>query len=533
MAESQSQELLECSICLQLLEDPVTTTCGHTYCMKCINSFWDTIKQRDYNCPLCGETFSERPGLKKNTLLAALLEEHRGNNSKSAAAEAGDTYAGPQDVQCDACTERKRKATKFCLVCLTSFCETHLKPHFEVPPLKKHKLIQASVRIQDQICGLHDKLLEIYCRTDQQLICLQCVMDGHKGHDTVTVAEEKSEFERKLDWTKHEILDQLLHLEEEKVKLTEAVDSINDAAWEVCDDFQRLCAAHIRHVERSCSELVDEVGKAKKPGVDQINSRLKKLQHEKRELNRKVDKLNQVSLLKDQPVHFLQNVQALGDLSAFTERPETGDLPPGFVDAQKKGIRRVVKSVKNDVFSRFEKREKHKVKVDPNTIAACLCLSDSNGEISWGGKDQAHPDHPDRFTFYHQALCKRGLEGSYYWEVEWDVGDVDLAVSYEGIKRKGSGKDCCFGHNSLSWKLTCSSSGCTFWHNSLHKSQIPPAHSRRVGVHLDYEGGTLSFYSVSGPDRFSLLHQVQTSFTEPVYPGFSVDLGSTLKICNF
>ena len=171
------------------------------------------------------------------------------------------------------------------------------------------------------------------------------------------------------------------------------------------------------------------------------------------------------------------------------------------------------------------------VEVDPNTIAACLCLSDGNREISWGGRDQAHPDHPERFTYYHQALCRTGLKEGHYWEVEWEGGVVELAVSYKGIKRKGSGKDCSFGHNNLSWKLTCAPSGCTFWHNGLHKGQIPPACSpSRVGIHLDYEEGTLSFYNVSG--AFTLLHQIHTTFTEPLYPGFSVDLGSTLKICN-
>lgn len=83
----------------------------------------------------------------------------------------------------------------FCLVCLASYCETHLRPHFEVPPLKKHSLIQASARVKDSICGRHDKLVEIYCRTDQQLLCLLCMMDEHKGHDTVAVAAEKCQMQ--------------------------------------------------------------------------------------------------------------------------------------------------------------------------------------------------------------------------------------------------------------------------------------------------------------------------------------------------
>lgn len=183
-----SQELFDCSICLQLLDDPVTTACGHSYCIKCVNTFWDrnNNRGRSYSCPQCRQIFYPRPVLKRNTLLSALVEERRRTSSQT-----GDTYAAPGDVLCDACTGRKTKASMFCLVCLASYCETHLKPHFEVPPLKKHNLVQASARIKDSICGRHDKLLEIYCRTDQQFICLLCVVDEHKGHDTVAVEAEK------------------------------------------------------------------------------------------------------------------------------------------------------------------------------------------------------------------------------------------------------------------------------------------------------------------------------------------------------
>lgn len=177
----------------------MTTACGHSYCLKCINAFWDTNNDRGrrYSCPQCRQTFFPRPVLKRNTLLSELLDEHK--RTFGAAGDTytapGDTYAAPGDVPCDACTGRKRKASRFCLVCLASYCETHLRPHFEVPPLKKHNLIQASARIKESICGRHDKLLEIYCRTDQQFICLLCVVDEHKGHDNVAVAVEKCEMQ--------------------------------------------------------------------------------------------------------------------------------------------------------------------------------------------------------------------------------------------------------------------------------------------------------------------------------------------------
>ncbi|XP_063760527.1 E3 ubiquitin/ISG15 ligase TRIM25-like [Eleginops maclovinus] len=541
---------------LQLLEDPVTTSCGHSYCMKCINNFWDGHNERgkSYSCPQCRQTFCPRPDLKRNTLLAALLEEHRKTNSEQAD---NSTHAATGDGQCDACTGRKRKACMFCLVCLASYCETHLKPHLQVPPLKKHNLIKASAWVKDRICGHHDKLREIYCRTDQQFICLLCAMDEHKGHDTVAVSAEKCQMQRQLEQTKQKIADRLLHSESKIMELRQAADSIRDAAWEASYDLERLCVERIRtlvrSVEKKRSEMRERIGEAEKSGVDWINICVGQVEREVSELRSREDRLNQLSLTED-PIQFVQGFKALRDPPVSTDSHESPDTLTEFISEQTKKLKNMCNKEKKELLhhpeenllskepsfhektlSRMYLLTRYKnttMEVDPNTVAACLYLSDRNREISWSDRDQAHPDHADRFTFYHQALCKNSLQYSHYWEVEWDGGVVDLAVSYRSIERKGSGKSCSFGHNELSWKLTCSLSGCTFWHNNLHKGQIPPVLSRRVGIHLDYEAGTLGFYSVSDSGSFTRLHHVKTIFSEPLYHGFSVDLGATLKICN-
>uniref|UniRef100_A0A3B4C7M3 Tripartite motif-containing protein 16-like n=1 Tax=Pygocentrus nattereri TaxID=42514 RepID=A0A3B4C7M3_PYGNA len=189
MAEANvSVDQFSCPVCLELLKDPVTVACGHSFCKVCINGCWDQeVLKGVYSCPQCRRSFAQRPVVGKNTMLAEVVEKLKMMELHPA------SPAGPGDVECDVCTGRKLKALKSCLVCLASYCETHLQPHYQSPALRKHKLVKTSRRLQEQICSEHQKLLEVYCRTDQQCICMLCTMDDHRGHDTVSAAAERAE----------------------------------------------------------------------------------------------------------------------------------------------------------------------------------------------------------------------------------------------------------------------------------------------------------------------------------------------------
>ncbi len=154
-----------------------------------------------------------------------------------------------------------------------------------------------------------------------------------------------------------------------------------------------------------------------------------------------------------------------------------------------------------------------------------LRLSENNRVITVTNTDQQYPDHPDRFDV-RQVLCRESVCGRCYWELEWS-GYVDISVSYKSISRKG-GDECVFGSNDQSWSLICRSSRYSFSHNNIQTVLSVKPISSRIGVFVDHRAGTLSFYSVS--DTMSLIHTVQTTFTQHLYPGFRVWSGS-VKLC--
>ncbi|KAL4009119.1 hypothetical protein ACER0C_002971 [Sarotherodon galilaeus] len=174
--------------------------------------------------------------------------------------------------------------------------------------------------------------------------------------------------------------------------------------------------------------------------------------------------------------------------------------------------------------------------IDTNTVHTNLKRSENNRKVTHMWEEvQSYPDHPDRFDVHPQLLCRNGLTGRCYWEVEWR-GNIYISVSYRTIRRKGDSDDCVFGWNDQSWSLYCSDDGsCRVWHNCRSTSissscSSSPSVSNRVAVYVDCPAGTLSFYRVSS-DILIHLHTFNTTFTQTLYPGFIVWAGSSVSLC--
>ncbi|XP_048011248.1 tripartite motif-containing protein 16-like [Megalobrama amblycephala] len=551
MAEARfSQDEFMCPVCLDLLKDPVTIPCGHSYCKICITGCWDQEDQkRVYSCPQCRQTFSPRPALGKNTILAEMVEKLKKIKLPA------DCYAGAGDVQCDVCTGRKHKAVKSCLVCLNSYCQNHLEQHESLFKGKRHNLTDATGRLQEMICPKHDKILEVFCRTDQKCICVLCTMYEHKNHDTVSAAAQRTEKQHQLKETQRLFQQRIQQREKDLQQLREAVESHKRSAQTAVEDSERIFTELIRSIERSRSEATQRIRDQEKTAVSRAEGRLERLEQEINDLRRRDAELEQLSHTQDH-IHFLQSFQSL---SAPPESTDVNDDPFSSLSSFD-GVRESVRQLR-DKLEDFCKEElkkisdrgkvleihllseivprtrnnflqySHQLNLDLNTANKYLHLSEKNRVITFTDTAQPYPDHPDRFDVWFQVLCRESVCGRCYWEIEWSGEYVRISVSYKSISRKGEeGVGCLFGGNDQSWSFSCSSSSSSFSHkNEVTKLPVKSI-SSRIGVYVDHSAGTLSFYSVSG-DTMSLIHTVQTTFTQPLYPGFTVCSGSSMKLC--
>ncbi|XP_028282828.1 tripartite motif-containing protein 16-like [Parambassis ranga] len=524
-----------CSICLDLLKDPVTIPCGHSYCMNCIQSCWNREdEQRIHSCPQCRKTFTPRPVLVKSTMLTDLVEELKKTGLQAAPDD--HCYAGPEDVACDVCTGRKLKAKKSCLFCLVSYCEEHLQPHYDVPQLKKHKLVEPSKNLQENICSRHDEVMKMFCRTDQQSVCYLCSVDGHKGHDTVSAAAERTERQRELQESLQQILQRVQDREGDVKLLQQEVEAISRSADKTVEDSEKIFTELIRLTQKRSSDVKQQVRSQQEAEVSRVKERQEELEQEITELKRKAAELEQLSHTEDH-IHFLHNYRPLSALSESTHSSSINIRPLRYfedVTAAVSELRDKLQDTLRQTWTNVSLTEVDvllsepepqtragflqyscELTLDPNTAQRELKLSEGNRKVTRVKQQQPYFNHPDRFKGC-QVLSRESLTGRSYWEVERRGGGVYVAVTYKSISRAGSGDECGFGCNDKSWALYCYQNMYRFYHNDI-TTEVSGPPSSRVGVYLDHRAGILSFYSVS--ETMTLLHRVQTTFTEPLYAG--------------
>ncbi|KAG2464152.1 TRI47 protein, partial [Polypterus senegalus] len=433
--ESKLQDEFICSVCLELLKDPVSIPCGHNFCMQCISECWDQMGI--CNCPHCRETFNPRPALRKNTLLAEVVGKIK-KCSVDYKISQGDL--GLDDVECNFCSGKKTRAVKSCLTCLASFCEIHVQPHYEFATWKNHRLTDPSRHLQEKVCQQHQKALELFCRTDETCICCLCAVTGHRGHETVEPETQRARKQLSADKV----------VQKSERSFTDMIECVKATRRQVTEQIREHEKIELSKADGAMAELEKEIKELKKSEADLTGL-----------------------LETDDHIYFLQTFSSFcvphgsGDPVSITA---TATVDFFYEELRKKvsHLKECVEKVSIWATESLSQTDFCHLTLDPNTANRDLFLSDDNRKVTGMRNPQTPPDHPDRFDRLTQVLCKEALSGArFYWEVEWRGREAEIGVTYKGIGRKGRGAECLLGYNDNSWSLCCSNSYYCVQHNKI------------------------------------------------------------------
>ncbi|XP_019111089.2 tripartite motif-containing protein 16 [Larimichthys crocea] len=334
-AKLWTEEQFNCPVCLDLPNDPVTIPCGHSYCMGCIKDYWSKDDPKGiYSCPQCRQTFCPKPSLSRNTMLAEAVEQLRKGAHKADVRESMRSARGvasssskskeklsSSDVTCDLCKGEQRRAVRSCLVCMSSYCEAHLKPHKTKKSLKEHELIAPTSNLAEKICTQHKYLQEFYCRQCKMFVCWLCTSNQHKGHECVSTKAERLEKQKVLSEMQAENQQRLKDREQELKDMKKMMEAMKRSGERVHGDSEQALSELLRSVERLQELLEDVLDQAGLEKMNQAQEVTDSLEAEIKELKKRDTEMKDLARCEDH-IYYLQTCESM------CIPLETGDLPP-------------------------------------------------------------------------------------------------------------------------------------------------------------------------------------------------------------
>jgi len=526
-----SEEQLLCPICLDVFNRPVSTPCGHNFCLSCITAYWDDIPVSQ--CPVCKESFERRPDLKVNTFISQLTSQFM--SLQLTDAHGRQPRCGGA-VLCDICTDSRREALRSCLECLTSYCDVHLEPHHRAAGLKRHTLVEPTASLEDRICKEHSRLLTVFCKNDEVLLCDVCAGSRHANHDVVYAQHLYKERKALLEDTEVQV-QQMIQERVQKVRdVTVTVERSKTETKEVIASGVQDLAMLVSEIQKSQTELVKVIEEKQKAAEERAAGLIRGVEREISELQETTTKLRELKQTED-PLAFLHcssNPSLLPrtmDLStvSFNGQVEMRHIQKVLSNSVSQ-LRMLLKKLSTDIqnvsdgsdvsdSATLRRVQQYEVDVvlDAETAHPRLILSDDRKQVRYMPSSGIKgSQNPKMFTSKFAVLGQRGFSARrFYFEVfvggktEWILG-----VAAASIQRRGAPGQI---------------SHCGLWAIQFVKDKFKTFTSpnlpalfgkvERVGVFVDYEGGQISFYDVK---TSTLIYSfTECGFTEKLHPYFN------------
>ncbi|KAI2667765.1 Tripartite motif-containing protein 16 [Labeo rohita] len=364
--------------------------------------------------------------------------------------------SGSTDVECHACVGMKRKAEQTCVECAASFCEHHLDVHNSLHVGKRHRLVEPNAQLQENICPDHGKMLFVYCRTDQLCICHLCITDKHRGHDVIPVEEEVANKQIKLGqlqkWTTGIIEAKQKDLQE----LRQAVEMFKASANKALEKNEKSFAELIQSMKDNQSKVTELIQGQTESAVKQAEGFIKTLEQDITNMLTLGADLQHLEMLSqtNNDVRFLERAVSLPSLTEYKKPYVFLVRPYNSFERDSMAVDELIEKLNTTSklsLVTVSRKDASKLTFNTNSAHESLILRNENKEVKASHLLQDYPEHTQRFDCRAQILCNEGLRGSpKYWEVEIGGGTwICIAVSYQGIRRKGKPRSSGFSSRSF------------------------------------------------------------------------------------
>ncbi|AWO97221.1 putative E3 ubiquitin-protein ligase TRIM39-like [Scophthalmus maximus] len=555
------EKTLTCSICLDAFEDPVTTDCGHSFCKKCLNA---NFEYNDRMCPLCKKPLSKTPEV--NIVLRDIVQQQKEGKSLETNTKLFTGRDG--EVACDVCTEQKLRAEKSCLVCLASYCSSHLENHCSTERLKGHKLVSPVENLDDRACLRHGRPLELYSRGQQRCICVRCLEDGPE--DVVCTEDEWEQKKVQIENAKRRLEAKIQRRETRVDELNRSVKSCKEQLENEWWDVEAVFTAVLSVVEEAQARALQPLKDRRQVLEKEAGNLKQELEAEIGRFRTTIAELDEISTLEDH-VHFLQNFPSLHDLDDVTDGAEVEvDTSLSFGTMRKttglmmEKVRQELEKLTSIELKRIPKFTVD-VKLDPTTAHLRLVLSDDGKEVKDGGEDQDGKDggedqdvkdggedqdgkdggedqdvkdggegpevdkRSERFDMFASVLGVNSLtSGRSYWEVEVsNKSGWDLGVARADANRKGK---LSLSPDDGYWVIVHYEDDKYAALTAPPLALSLPQKPEKVGVFVDHEEGVVSFYDLTAQSH--VYSFTGCSFSHKLLPYFSPHVKHQDRNCD-
>ncbi|XP_067234658.1 E3 ubiquitin-protein ligase TRIM21 [Chanodichthys erythropterus] len=486
-----SEELFQCSLCLDVFTHPVSLPCGHTFCQSCILAQW--MASGSSHCPKCSAVFQETPELCENSFAREMAEQIRKQKGQRSSVYRPVTT---DNVLCDMCPlEKASCAVKSCLVCVASYCEVHVMSH--TSRFTKHKLMQPQ-RMEKRICRIHERPLELYCRYDQSAICVLCMNTEHNTHHTIPVETEWAERKTQLLKTQSDLKKMIMERWSKVEELKHSIKLNNENTEREMAYSVEVFTALQQFIERSQSELLRKMKHEQKTAEKHVEGLIKELKVEIAKLNARNSELEKLSSSEDH-LYLIQAFRSPSELPQCKSWSQISVHTCQGLEVLRETLNAAEELLKTQIYT-VTKRELEAISqyavdmtLDPDTANPWLAVSADRKRVTDSNVEHNVPNNAQRFDSAPCVLSKELISrGRSYWEVgvsgktAWDLGVAKKSVNRKGLvtlcPEDGYWAVCLRGGSEY---RACDSESVL-----LSLKTLP----QRIGIYVDFEKGQVSFY---------------------------------------